>query len=605
MNPELNNQSQLALKVLKDFFGYSSYRPGQEEIIQCILRNENILAVMPTGAGKSLCYQIPAIVSQKKTVIISPLIALINDQVDSLKQNGISVEKIHSNQSDNESRNSWIRFRDGQSKIIYMSPERLMMPKMIEHLSRMEMGMFVIDEAHCISKWGQSFRPDYEELSKLKNLFPNTTLASFTATADSSTRNDIVQKIANGKAKIILKGFDRPNLSLSVSLKSKWADQLLEFLSKRKGLSGIVYCLSRKKTEEVANLLNENGYNAGYYHAGLDSSLRKNVQDKFMTEEGYIVVATIAFGMGIDKPDIRFVAHVNLPSSMESYYQEIGRAGRDGAPSDTLLIYGLEDLVLRRRMIDGSEYDPSVKLRENKRLDALLSYCETPYCRRKYLLSYFENECSSCQNCDNCLNPPNLKDGTDLAQKLLSVILQTGQKFGQNHIINVLRGSEDSKIFDKRHDKLPTYGLGKEQTKDFWRSFLRQMLAFGHLQINFQEFGAIQLTESGMNVLENEEIFEYKDIIKKANFSVRKRKNVYSSEISSSDQIYLNSLKSLRLVLARDKSIPAYAVFNDETLKQLVINKPKTNEEFLKINGVGPSKLKRYGKIFLEAISNF
>ena len=382
---------QKAFNVLNNVFGYKKYRDGQVEIINNILDKKNTLAIMPTGAGKSLCYQIPAIISEKKTIIISPLIALIDDQVSSLKQNGVKVEKLHSNQSNEEISISWKNFKNHKTNIIYISPERLMSEVILDNLLSMDIGLFIIDEIHCVSKWGQSFRPDYEKLSKLTILFPNANISGFTATADKTTRLDILDKIFQKNAEIFIKGFDRPNLSLSIHQKTNWSSQLLTFLKIRKGQSGIIYCLSRKKTEEVSSFLNKNGFYSDAYHAGLEGSVRNHIQNTFMTEREHIVVATIAFGMGIDKPDIRFVIHLDLPGSMEAYYQEIGRAGRDGKPSDTLLIYGLNDLFIRRKMIEESDADKEHKFNEHKRLDYLLSYCESPECRRKTLLSYFDD----------------------------------------------------------------------------------------------------------------------------------------------------------------------------------------------------------------------
>ena len=601
MNSNIN--LNIADKALKDIFGYSEYRNGQKEIIECIINNNHSLAIMPTGAGKSLCYQIPAIVSKRKTVVISPLIALIDDQVTSLELLGINVSKLHSNLSKEEIRLSWNNFTKGKSKIIYISPERLMSDFMIKSLKSFDIGLFVIDEIHCVSKWGQSFRPDYEELSKLQILFPDSVIAGFTATADKVTRIDILEKIYVNKAKVFVKGFDRPNLSLSITQKSNWKHQLTDFLKVRQDLSGIIYCLSRKKTEEVSNYLTDKGFNSSAYHAGLDSEVRKKVQDRFMTETAHIVVATIAFGMGIDKPDIRFVVHLNLPGSMEAYYQEIGRAGRDGRPADTLLIYGLDDLVIRRRMIEESNSDKDYKFNENKRLDYLLSYCESPECRRKTLLGYFDDISKNCNNCDNCIDPPDLIDGTVLAQKLLSTIFRTGQIFGQVHVINVLKGSEDKKVIDKGHDKLSVHGIGKDKSINFWQSFLRQLLAFGHLQINFQKYGAIQITRSGVKILKNQSKFLYKDIPERLNIKINKKvKKEFIGNDDNHEEL-LNALKALRLDFAKEQNLPAYTIFHDSTLLQMSKYMPKNETELLDIDGVGRAKLKKYGDSFLQLIN--
>ena len=410
--------------TLKNTFGFSQFRDGQEEIIRNIINENQILAIMPTGAGKSLCYQLTAIISEKRTIIISPLIALIDDQISTLKECGIYAEKLHSNQSSDDLNASWYNFKSGKCKILYVSPERLMSDFMIRNLKELEVGLFVIDEIHCVSKWGQSFRPEYEQLSKIKDLFPQSNIVGFTATADQTTRLDILNKIFNNEAKTFVKGFDRPNLYLSIIQKNNAKRQLLDFLNSRKEQSGIIYCLSRKRTEEISSFLNQSGFKTSAYHAGLDANVRKNVQDTFMTEENHIVIATIAFGMGIDKPDIRFVVHLNIPSSMEAYYQEIGRAGRDGNPADTLLIYGIDDVIVRRKMIEENNYNDEFKLKENKRLDYLVSYCETPECRRKVLLAYFDENSHPCNHCDNCNNPPTLIDGTLHAQKMLATFIK-------------------------------------------------------------------------------------------------------------------------------------------------------------------------------------
>jgi len=600
---DITEQNLKADDILKQIFGYSSYRNGQEEIVKNILDGKQTLAIMPTGAGKSLCYQIPAIASELKTVVISPLISLIENQVADLRENGVKVEKLHSNQSSQNREISWNNFANGECKILYISPERLMTETMINDLKQLEIGLFVVDEIHCVSKWGQSFRPDYEALSKLKTIFKNSNIAGFTATADKTTRLDILDKIFNQEAKTFIKGFDRPNLSLSIVQKTNWKSQIIEFISDRKFQPGIIYCISRNKTEEVATFLNQNGYKASAYHAGLDGATRDKIQNIFMTEPYHIIVATIAFGMGIDKPDIRFVINLGIPDSIESYYQQIGRAGRDNKPSDTLVIYGLDDLVTRRRMIEQNDNNNEYKLLENKRLDYLLSLCETPECRRKVLLAYFDETLEKCDNCDNCHNPPLLIDGTILAQKLMSTIYRTGQYFGQAHIINVIRGSEDKKIIDRKHNNLSVYGIGKDRSKEFWQSFLRQLLASGHLRINFQKFSAIELTSLGVEVLKNKQKFMFKEIILKGEKKLVRKESKQFDELTENEISLLNELKSLRLKIAKTQNLPAFTVFHDSTLKQMSHLKPKNEIEMLKVDGVGETKLKKYGKAFLEAIN--
>ena len=600
-NLQLNEK---AFDILKKVFGFSNYRYGQQEIVENIISGKKSLAIMPTGAGKSLCYQLPAMISPKKTIIISPLIALIDDQVASLKECGVNVEKLHSNQTSDERASSWYNFKVGKAKLLYVSPERLMTENMIDNLKLLDIGLFVIDEVHCVSKWGQSFRPDYEELSKLKYFFPTSNIVGFTATADKTTRLDIINKIFDNEVDIYIKGFDRPNLSLSIIQKTNWKLQVIDFLNIRKHQSGIIYCISRKKTEEVAHFLTEKGFKASAYHAGLEGTIRKKIQNIFMTENAHIVVATIAFGMGIDKPDIRFVINLGLPDSMEAYYQQIGRAGRDNKPSDTLMIYGLDDLVIRRRMIEQSDTNQEYKFRENKRLDYLLSYCETPECRRKVLLAYFDDISDNCDNCDNCINPPKLIDGTVLAQKLLSTIYKTGQYFGQAHVINVIRGSEDKKIIDKGHHNLSVYGIGKNKSKEFWQSFLRQLLAYGHLKINFQRYGAVQISDIGVEVLKNKVKFLYKDIPINMNQEITRTTKHKNINLSKTSIDLLNALRVLRLSIAKKQKLPAYTIFHDSALIQMSERKPINKSDMLDIDGVGPIKFEKYGLIFLETIKN-
>lgn len=595
-----------AHQILQEIFGFSSYRPGQEKVINALIRGKNVLAVMPTGAGKSLCYQIPAIASRQRTVVISPLVALMDDQVSVLKDLGIQAERIHSGRERSENVASWKRFHCDTGKLLYMSPERLMTEKMLDAINGLDIGMFVVDEAHCISKWGPSFRPDYEDLSKLSEMFPNAVISAFTATADEATRADIVTKLSGGNGITFVQGFDRPNLFLSVTQKSSWKTQLLDFLGDKRGSSGIVYCLSRKRTEEAASFLVEKGIDSIAYHAGQDSSQRRESQDRFMSEGGLVMAATIAFGMGIDKPDIRFVAHVNLPGNIESYYQEIGRAGRDGAPAETLLMYGLDDVHQRRRFIEEDGEDDIHKLREHKRLDALLAYCEAASCRRKALLSYFGDDIDACGNCDNCLNPPNVIDGTELCRMFLTAVYRTGQSFGAAHVVDVLRGAKTEKVVDREHDQLTTFGIGSEYPKEFWHSFLRQLLAAGHIVLNIQRYGSLQISPSGLSILKGDSSYEYKEItIQKAKSrkSIEKRLlQDFQSEFSETDSKLLSRLKSLRSALAREQGVPAFVVFADAVLFEMINRKPRNTAEFGQLNGVGPMKLERYSEAFLKVL---
>ena len=586
---------------LKQYFGFSDFRPGQKEIIQALLANKNLLSVMPTGAGKSICYQLPAMLSDYKTIIVSPLVSLMDDQVASLKSNKLPAEKIHSNCTFEENGAAWRSFSQGEAKILYVSPERLMTDRMVASLNGLGIGMFVIDEAHCISKWGAGFRPDYDDLSRLQYLFPEAVIAAFTATADEATRNDIVEKLTSGNAAIFLRGFDRPNLSLAVLQKSNWKQRLLEFLDSKRRESGIIYCLSRKNTETVAAYLSENGFNALPYHAGQDATVRRNSQARFMTEEGLIMVATIAFGMGIDKPDIRFVVHANLPSSMEAFYQEIGRAGRDGASAETIIFYGLDDLIKRRRMINQGEGDDQYKLREQKRLDTLVAYCEAATCRRKALLVYFDDVYVECGNCDNCLNPPTLIDGTELAQMALSVISTTGEYFGTVHIVNVVRGTLTEKVLQRRHNELSNFGVGKERPKEFWQALIRQLLAAGHISVDIQRYGALRISDTGRKILSGDTVFNYKNINSKSLLPSGKSQKSLPKIIGVNEEL-LAKLKVKRLDIAREKRVPAFVIFSDRSLTEMAAKRPQSESQFLDINGVGPQKLKEYGKTFLSLI---
>jgi ATP-dependent DNA helicase RecQ len=592
-----------AAQILNDIFGYDAFRPGQEEIVDLLASGENALVVMPTGAGKSLCYQIPALMSDQLTVVVSPLVALMDDQVAALRANGVPAGSIHSGLTRDEQVANWRSVAAGDCRLLYLSPERLMTQRMLDALAKLDPALFVVDEAHCISKWGMSFRPEYERLSALREHFPNAAIAGFTATADEATRDDIAAKLFRGKGRIIVHGFDRPNLRLAVLPKAEWKTQLLAFLEDKREEAGIVYCLSRKLTGEVAEFLNEKGFNAIAYHAGLDAETRRTNQNRFMSEPAVTMVATIAFGMGVDKPDIRYVCHLNLPGSMEAYYQEIGRAGRDGLPAETLLLYGLSDMALRRRFIEEDGEDDAHKMREHKRLDALLAYCEAATCRRTALLSYFDEEMAACGNCDNCLDPPKMIDGTHEAQKLLSVIKDTGQMFGGAHIVDVLRGAKTQKILDRGHDRLNGYGAGAEQPKEYWQAFIRQAVAGNYITINIQKYGALQITRLGARVASGEEDFSFREIILAKPARKARKPKAGALPVAEGDKDLIAALKALRLELAREKNVPAYVVFPDATLMEMARERPVTLDEMAEINGVGPRKLEGFGEIFLEAIA--
>jgi ATP-dependent DNA helicase RecQ len=564
---------------------------------------------MPTGAGKSLCYQIPALVSDRLAVIVSPLVALMDDQVAGLRANGVAAACVHSGLSRDEQVANWRSVASGQCRLLYLSPERLMTARMLEALERLDPAFLIVDEAHCISKWGASFRPEYEQLSALGERFPNAAIAAFTATADEATREDIVQRLFRGKGKILLHGFDRPNLRLSALAKTDWRKQLLRFLEDKREDAGIVYCLSRKSTEEVAEFLRGSGVNAIAYHAGQEADVRRANQNRFMTEAAVVMVATIAFGMGIDKPDIRYVCHLNLPSSMEAYYQEIGRAGRDGLPAETLLLFDLSDMRQRRQFIENDDADETHKMREHKRLDALLAYCDAAQCRRAALLSYFDEECEPCGNCDNCLSPPKMIDGSQQARMLFCAISDTGEAFGAVHVIDVLCGAGGQKIITRGHEKLKSYGRGAGKPKDYWQAFIRQAVAGNYLSINIQKYGALQLTRRGRAVIEGEENFALREIVDTDIASSRSERSSSTRKgakaaVPAGDQALLTALKACRLELAREREVPAYVIFPDATLLEMASLRPGTMKLMAQINGVGPRKLEEFGALFLRVIQN-
>lgn len=596
--------------ILHDVFGFSEFRPGQKQIVDLLSAGHHTLAVMPTGAGKSLCYQIPALLHNRLTIIVSPLVALMDDQVAGLRANGVAAACVHSGLSREEQVANWRSVASGECCLLYLSPERLMTERMLTAIAKLNPAYMIIDEAHCISKWGASFRPEYEQLSHLYERLPHATIAAFTATADKATREDIVQKLFRGEGRTIVHGFDRPNLSLAVAVKSNWKSQLLGFLEDKRDSAGIVYCLSRKSTEEVADFLNQSGFRAIAYHAGQDSEHRRTNQNIFMTEDAITMVATIAFGMGIDKPDIRYVCHLNLPGSMEAYYQEIGRAGRDGAPAETIMFYDLKDIRQRRQFIEQDDAEAEHRLREHKRLDALLAYCEAPGCRRTALLSYFDEAAEPCGNCDNCLDPPELVDGTDDARILLEAIDATREFFGGAHIIDLVCGAKTQKISARGHDTLPSFGAGSHHAKGYWQGFVRQALAGQYLAINIQGYGALQITPMGRAVLDGNGTFRLRVIAAASkgsdNSNTRKRaREAAAAELSSGDQQLLALLKKRRLEVARVRKVPAYVVFTDASLAEIAAKRPQTLDDLASVNGVGPKKLKDFGTMIIESIAAF
>ncbi|MEE2689146.1 MAG: DNA helicase RecQ [Pseudomonadota bacterium] len=590
--------------VLHDAFGFSDLRVGQREAIEAVLAGRNVLAVMPTGAGKSLCYQLPALVRGGLTVVVSPLVALMRDQVAVLRMNGIAAATINSDISREENIRTWYTVRDGEVRLLYLSPERLMTQRMQVALGKLEVNLFAIDEAHCISQWGPAFRPEYAMLAELRTGFPGTPIIGLTATADRATRDDIEDKIFGGDVVRVVTGFDRPNLSLGVTLKNNWKRQIIGFVNERRKQAGIVYCLSRRKTEEVAALLREDGHTALAFHAGMDSVEKSAIQNRFMTDPGVVMVATIAFGMGIDKPDIRFVAHTDLPASPEAYYQEIGRAGRDGAPAETMLFYGLDDIRTRRVFIEEAETTDVQKRREHKRLDALIAYCEAPDCRRQMLLRYFgEAKDDACGNCDVCIHPVETVDGTEEAKMVLLAVRGTGNRFGGAHIVAVLRGRANDKAAQLGHDRLDIYGAGAGRDQKEWRGILRQMVASNLLEIDVAGYGGLKITSSGLALLEDDGEFRYRtDRIQKAS-SRRRRKSPELEKLDVNGNALLGVLKAKRLRLAEARGVPSYVIFSDRSLIDMAVNRPSTRDEFAQIFGVGETKLREFGDIFIDVIA--
>lgn len=592
-------------QILKDVFGFEKFRDGQEDVIDTLLAGRNVLTVMPTGSGKSLCFQIPALVLQGLTIVVSPLVALMQDQVAALKLAGVAAATINSARSREDNVATWRRVASGDIRLLYLAPERLMTDRMLDALGRLDIRLIAVDEAHCISQWGPAFRPEYEDLARLRDIFPGVPIAALTATADQVTREDISKRLFNGVVDGFVLGFDRPNIRVSVELKNDWKRQLVDFVKRHDGASGIVYCLSRKKTEETAALLSAAGVRALPYHAGLPKESRDANQNIFMTEPGVVITATIAFGMGIDKSDVRFVFHADLPGSIEAYYQEIGRGGRDGQPAEAHMLYGLGDIRMRRVFIEDENSTDERKRREHKRLDSLVGYCEAPTCRRRVLLDYFGERAQPCGNCDVCIDPVELVDGTSEAIRILSAVNDTGQIYGAVHIIDILRGVSTEKAIKARHDRLSSFGSGAEHKKDVWRSLVRQLVAAGFLRLDVQGYGGLAITDTGDGLMRGEDSFQYRqDTMKRTTASKRKSASKEPAPELDQDQMaLLRRLKDLRLRLAKTRKVPAYAVFADKSLVDMALKSPRDETEFAEIHGVGAAKLRDFATPFLEVIA--
>ncbi len=596
-------------EVLRSVFGFESYRGEQGDVIRHVIEGGDALVLMPTGGGKSLCYQIPAIVRPGAAIVVSPLIALMRDQVESLKQLGVKAAALNSSLSVGDAMAVERQLRAGELDLVYVAPERLLTDSFLALLEDCELALFAIDEAHCVSQWGHDFRPEYLQLAILHNRFPWVPRIALTATADGPTRRDILERLELGQGRSFVAGFDRPNIRYSVQPKTAPRNQLMRFLADRKGQAGIVYCLSRKKVEETASKLADEGFNALPYHAGLDARVRAANQDRFIKEEGVVVVATIAFGMGIDKPDVRFVVHLDLPKSMEAYYQETGRAGRDGLPSEAWMIYGLQDVAKLRQMAETSEASEAQKRIESRKLDALLGFCETTRCRRQVLLEYFgESDMAACGNCDTCLEPVSSFDGTEIAQKALSCVYRTGQMFGAAHIIDVLLGGDTERIRKFRHDELSTYGIGKEVSRDEWRSVIRQLVSLGLLVVDMEGYGGLRLGNDCREVLRGERRIELRrDPAAKRGTGSSGRSGKSKGPVDFGDpeqDALFQALRAKRMELAKAQGVPPYVIFQDKQLVAMVLQQPANLSEFAGLSGVGQAKLERYGSAFLEVITS-
>lgn len=591
-----------ALKILNSIFGYREFRSPQAAVIDALISGEDVLVLMPTGGGKSLCYQIPALVREGVGIVISPLIALMQDQVSALRELGVKAGFLNSTLSSQEWWQTEAALQRGELDLLYIAPERLIQPRTLELLHSLKISLFAIDEAHCVSQWGHDFRSDYLKLELLHREFPQVPRIALTATADLRTRDEIVARLQLHNAQQFISGFDRPNIQYRIAQKNNPKIQLMRFLREEQaGNSGIVYCLSRNKVEQIAEWLCSEGFTALPYHAGLAAQTRQQHQERFLREDNIIMVATIAFGMGIDKPDVRFVAHLDLPKSIEAYYQETGRAGRDGEAATTLLLYGLEDVVKLRQMMAQSEGSEEFKRNEQQRLNAMLGLCEITSCRRQSLLRYFgDNLAQNCGNCDCCLTPPQTWEATEAVQMALSCVYRTGQRFGAGHVIDVLRGSNNEKILSFNHHTLSTYGIGKQFSVDEWKSIIRQLVARGLLDVNSDGFGGLVLNESCRPYLRGEEKIHLRRDLKLAVSSPR-RANL-SHAIDTQDQSLWNALRACRKRLAEEQGVPPYVIFHDATLREMLEFRPLTPEQLRTITGVGESKLKRFGEEFLAVL---
>jgi ATP-dependent DNA helicase RecQ len=585
------------LHLLNTVFGHPGFRGAQEEIVAHVAGGGDALVLMPTGGGKSLCYQLPALLREGTALVVSPLIALMQDQVAALRQLGVKAAFLNSTLEGHEANAVERQLRTGALDLLYVAPERLMMPRMLDLLDESKLALFAIDEAHCVSQWGHDFRPEYLQLSVLHERFPDVPRIALTATADPQTRDEIVRRLALEDARVFVSSFDRPNIRYTIVDKDQPREQLLRFVrEEHAGEAGIVYCLSRKKVDETSAWLAEEGMKALPYHAGMDAAARAANQERFQREDGVVIVATIAFGMGIDKPDVRFVAHLDLPKSVEGYYQETGRAGRDGEPADAWMTYGLGDVVQLRRLMEQSEGSEEFRRISFSKLDALLGLCETAGCRRVRLLDYFGEKSAPCGNCDTCLEPPQTWDATDAARKALSAIYRTGQRFGAMHLMDVLRGKATDRVMQWDHDKLAVFGIGADVDEPTWRNVFRQLVALGYARPDHDAYGGLRLTEAARPVLKGEESVEMRRHV------VSSKRKKLKGKVESANPIF-ERLKVWRLEQAREQSVPPYVVFHDATLAAIAAAKPATLDELSTIAGIGAKKLERYGPALLRLLA--
>ncbi len=591
-------------RVLREVFGFDSFRANQEEAIRAALAGRDALVLMPTGGGKSLCYQVPALLRAGTALVISPLISLMQDQVGALHESGVEAAFLNSSLQPAEQRAIIARLQAGDLKLLYAAPERVLQPTTQALLQSIGLSIIAIDEAHCVSQWGHDFRQDYLALDRLGELFPGVPRMALTATATPRTRQEIVERLALDDPEVFVSSFDRPNIRYAVQPKTDARRQLRRFLTGREAQAGIVYCLTRKKVEATVEWLNAEGFTALPYHAGLSAETRAQNQRRFLGDEPLIVVATIAFGMGIDKPDVRFVAHLDLPKSLESYYQETGRAGRDGQPADAWMVYGLQDVVRLRQIVDESPAEEQYKRHERQKLDALLGWCEAASCRRGPLLEYFGERPQSpvCGNCDVCLDPPQTRDGLETAQKLLSAAYRTGQRFGAAHVVDVLLGKGTDKILQHRHDRLSVFGIGTGLDASGWRSAIRQLVVQGYLRVDAERYGALVLTPSSRGVLRGETAVRLREEPRTSPAPRTKKARTAPAALPEADRALWDALRACRLRLATTQDVPPYVIFHDSTLLQMIERRPRTPAELLELNGVGQAKLDRYGDDFLRIL---